>query len=69
MPGHMGAVRKTVQNLKVFRTDIENNLLLVRGACPGNKNSYLIIRAAVKQKRPKAVAPVPTKAKAGQARK
>ena len=37
MPGHMGAVRITVQNLEVVRVDAEQNLILVKGAVPGPK--------------------------------
>lgn len=50
MPGHMGACRVTVQNLQVAKIDAQNNLLLVKGAVPGYKNSYLIIRKAKKKK-------------------
>ncbi len=49
LPGHMGAVRVTEQNLKVIKTDAENNVLLVRGAVPGHKNSYVIIKKAKKK--------------------
>jgi large subunit ribosomal protein L3 len=49
MPGHMGMCRVTIQNLKVVRVDSDNNLLLVKGAVPGHKNSYLIIRKAKKK--------------------
>ena len=49
MPGHMGDERVTVQNLKVVRVDTDNNLLLVEGAVPGHKNSYLIIRKSKKK--------------------
>jgi large subunit ribosomal protein L3 len=49
MPGHMGAEQSTVQNLKVVSVDLENNLLLVEGAVPGHKNSYLIIKKARKK--------------------
>lgn len=49
MPGHMGVDRVTVQNLRVIKTDLENNLLLVEGAVPGHKNSYLIIKKAIKK--------------------
>lgn len=52
LPGHMGAVRKTIQNLKVVKVDPVNNLLLVKGAVPGHKNGYLII-AKSKKKQPK----------------
>lgn len=48
MPGHMGHVRVTVQNLKVVKVDVQNNLVLVRGAVPGAPNSYVIIRSAKK---------------------
>lgn len=49
MPGHMGMQRVTVQNLKVVKVDVESNTLLVKGAVPGHKNSYLIIRKAKKK--------------------
>lgn len=49
MPGHMGACRVTLQNLRVVKVDPQNNLLLVNGAVPGHKNSYLIIRKAKKK--------------------
>lgn len=49
LPGHMGAERVTVQNLKVVSVDAANNILLVAGAVPGCKNSYLMIRKAKKK--------------------
>ncbi|HEX22656.1 MAG TPA: 50S ribosomal protein L3, partial [Chromatiales bacterium] len=48
MAGHMGAVRRTVQNLEVVRVDAERNLLLVKGAVPGAKGGDVILCAAVK---------------------
>ena len=48
MPGHMGAVKVTVQNLEVVRVDAENNLLLVKGAVPGPKKSLVTIKETVK---------------------
>ena len=42
MAGHMGNVKKTIQNLKVVRVDEENNLLLVQGAIPGFNGSSVI---------------------------
>lgn len=48
MPGQMGAVKVTVQNLEVVRVDAENNLLLVKGAIPGPKKSTVIIKESVK---------------------
>jgi len=44
MGGHMGQDRTTVRNLEVIRTDRENNLLLVRGAIPGPRGGYILIR-------------------------
>ena len=48
MPGHMGHVKVTVQNLEVVRVDAENNLLLVKGAVPGPKKSMITIKETVK---------------------
>lgn len=48
MPGHMGAVRRTVQNLEVIRVDADNNLLLIKGSVPGPKKSLITIRESVK---------------------
>lgn len=48
LPGRMGGVRVTTQNLEVIKVDAEKNLILVKGSVPGPKNSYLIIRSAVK---------------------
>ena len=48
MPGHMGSVNRTVQNLKVVKVLADKNLLLVRGAIPGNNGSDVIIRSAIK---------------------
>ena len=50
MPGHMGAKRVTVQNLEVVRVDVENNLILVKGAVPGPKKSLITIKETVKSK-------------------
>jgi large subunit ribosomal protein L3 len=44
MPGRMGADRVTVKNLEVVKVDKENNLLIVKGAVPGNKGQLLEIR-------------------------
>jgi len=50
MAGHMGDDTVTVQNLKVVKVDAENNIILVEGAVPGNKNNYVIVRTAKKKK-------------------
>ena len=49
MPGHMGAVKVTVQNLEVVRVDADNNLLLVKGAVPGSKKSMIVLKETVKK--------------------
>jgi large subunit ribosomal protein L3 len=48
MAGHMGAAKRTQQNLEVIRVDVERQLLLVKGAVPGSKGSDLVVRPAVK---------------------
>ena len=48
MPGQMGNKQITVQNLEVVRVDVENNLLLVKGAVPGPKKSLVTIKESVK---------------------
>ena len=48
MPGQMGHVQVTVQNLEIVRVDKENNLLLVKGAVPGPKKSLVTIKETVK---------------------
>lgn len=50
MSGHMGSVRKTLQNLEVVRVDLDNNLLLIKGAVPGATGSNVIVRPAIKSK-------------------
>ncbi len=48
MPGHKGAVRVTVQNLEIVKIDVENNVILVKGAVPGPKKSLVMIKETVK---------------------
>lgn len=48
MAGHLGSVRRTVQNLEVVRVDAERGLLLVKGAVPGSKGGQVMVRPAVK---------------------
>jgi len=48
MSGHMGNVRRTIQNLEVVRVDNERNLLLIKGAVPGHRGGSVIVRPAVK---------------------
>jgi len=50
MAGHMGAKFRTTLGLEVVETDLENNLLYLKGAVPGSKNTYVEIKEAVKNK-------------------
>ena len=48
MPGHMGCKKITVQNLEIVKVDVENNLILVKGAVPGPKKALVTIKETVK---------------------
>jgi len=48
MPGQMGNVKVTVQRLKIVRVDAADNLILIKGAVPGHKNSIVTIKKSVK---------------------
>lgn len=48
MPGHMGSVRRTVQNLQVVKVISDKNLILVKGAIPGANGDDVIVRSAIK---------------------
>ena len=48
LPGHMGNVSCTIQNLSVVKVDAENNMLLIKGAVPGSNGSVVYITDAVK---------------------
>lgn len=48
MAGHMGNVRRTVQNLEVIRVDSERNLLLIKGAVPGHRGGSVTVRPSIK---------------------
>jgi large subunit ribosomal protein L3 len=49
MPGHMGNVRVTTQNLTVVKVDADKNLLYIRGAIPGARQGLVFVRHAVKK--------------------
>ena len=53
MAGHYGNERITTQNLQVVRTDVERGLILIRGAVPGSKGGWVMLRDAVKRSLPK----------------
>ena len=48
MPGHMGAKKITIQNLEIVKIDVDNNLILVKGAVPGPKKAMVTIKETVK---------------------
>src|SRR4051812_25891585 len=48
MAGHMGDTRVTTQNVEVVQTDLERGLILIRGAVPGTKGAWILVRDAVK---------------------
>lgn len=48
LPGQMGNVTRTVQNLEVVAVDTENNLLLIKGSIPGPKKGLVVVKSAVK---------------------
>ena len=48
LPGHMGTLTVTIQNLEIIAVDLENNCILVKGNVPGAKDGLVIIKSAVK---------------------
>jgi len=65
MAGHLGDARVTTQNLQVVRTDADQGIILVRGAVPGAKGGWLLVRDAVKKALPGGVpTPAATRARA-----
>lgn len=50
LPGHMGNVRRTIQNLQIVRIDADDDLIFVKGAVPGPNGGILLIKEAVKKK-------------------
>jgi large subunit ribosomal protein L3 len=57
MPGHLGAARRTVQNLEIVRVDAERQLLLIRGAVPGSRGGDLTVSPTKRATRPSAPKP------------
>ncbi|VEU59726.1 50S ribosomal protein L3 [Mesomycoplasma neurolyticum] len=49
MPGQMGNVKRTMQNLEIIDIDVKNNYILVKGSVPGANKSFLVIKSAVKK--------------------
>ena len=56
MAGHMGDKYRTMLNLEIIKSDIENDLLFIRGSIPGSKNSTVFLRGSIKDVRRKTVA-------------
>ena len=48
LPGHMGNVTRTIQNLEIIEVDLKNNVILIKGNVPGPKKSLVLIKTAVK---------------------
>ena len=48
MAGHMGDKLRTIQNLEIIKSDLENNLIFVKGSVPGSKNSFVLIQKTSK---------------------
>ena len=49
MAGHMGDKVRTIQNLEIIKSDLDNNLIFVKGSVPGSKNSIVLIQKNVKK--------------------
>jgi large subunit ribosomal protein L3 len=64
MAGHLGDARVTVQSLEVVSADAERGLLLVKGAVPGSKGGYVLVKDAVKRKPPEGL-PFPAALRGG----
>ena len=48
MAGHMGNKLRTMQNIEIIKSDVENNLLYLKGSIPGSKNSEVLVKKAIK---------------------
>ena len=55
MAGHMGDKLRTMLNLEIVKSDLENNLLYLKGSIPGSKNSKILLRESVKNVRRKTI--------------
>ena len=48
MAGHMGSKMRTKQNIEIIKTDLENNIMYLKGSIPGSKNSEVMVKKSVK---------------------
>jgi len=51
MAGHMGDKNRTIQNIEIIKSDLENNLLYLKGSIPGSKNTQVVVKESVKNVR------------------
>ena len=51
MAGHMGDKVRTIQNLEIIKSDLENNLLYLKGSIPGSKNTQVLVKKSIKNVR------------------
>ena len=51
MAGHMGDKVRTIQNLEIIKSDLENNLLFLKGSIPGSKNTQVLVKKSIKNVR------------------
>ena len=49
MAGHMGDKLRTMLNLEIIKSDLENNLLYLKGSIPGSKNTTVLLRESIKK--------------------
>ena len=70
MAGHMGDKFRTMLNLEIIKSDLENNLLYLKGSIPGSKNSTVLLRKSIKDiKKKTTLEKIEAKAKAAEASK
>jgi large subunit ribosomal protein L3 len=50
LPGHMGSVQRTIQNLRVVDVDVEANVIALKGSVPGHRNGFVVVQPSIKTK-------------------
>ena len=69
MAGHMGDKFRTMLNLEIVKSDLENNLIYLKGSIPGSKNSTVLLRQSIKDVRKKTlIEKIEAKTKAAEAK-
>jgi len=70
MAGHMGDKFRTMLNLEIVKSDLENSLIYLKGSIPGSKNSTVLLRQSIKDVRKKTlIEKIEAKTKAAEAKK